>query len=93
MPVRALLFDFDGTLVDTETPVFEAWQEVYRRHGHVLALDEWRHALGTHGGFDPYATWPPSLRAASAAPASRRRWTARSVSVVPSNPSALVWPT
>ncbi len=49
----AILLDFDGLIVDTETPIFEAWCAAYRRHGHDLGLDEWQHCLGTHGAFDP----------------------------------------
>lgn len=52
-PVRAVVLDFDGLIVDTETPIFDAWFEAYRRRGHALSLDDWQHALGTHGGFDP----------------------------------------
>src|SRR3989304_3500282 len=52
---RAVILDFDGLIVDTETPVFEAWREAYRQRGHELGLDEWQHALGTHHGFDPLA--------------------------------------
>jgi HAD superfamily hydrolase (TIGR01509 family) len=51
--VRALLFDFDGLIVDTETPSLASWQEVYREHGHELTLDRWSAAVGTIGGFDP----------------------------------------
>jgi HAD superfamily hydrolase (TIGR01509 family) len=52
---RAVILDFDGLIVDTETPIFEAWRTVYGRRGQELGLDVWQHALGTHGGFDPYA--------------------------------------
>lgn len=52
--VAAVILDFDGLVLDTETPIFEAWQKAYRRRGHELGLAEWQHALGTHGGFDPY---------------------------------------
>jgi HAD superfamily hydrolase (TIGR01509 family) len=51
--VRAVILDFDGLIVDTETPIFEAWLAAYRRRGHDLGLDLWQHSLGTHGGFDP----------------------------------------
>lgn len=51
--LRAVILDFDGLIVDTETPIFEAWHQAYRRRGHDLGLDLWQHALGTHGGFDP----------------------------------------
>jgi HAD superfamily hydrolase (TIGR01509 family) len=52
--IRGLLFDFDGLLVDTETPSLAAWQEVYRAHGHELTLETWAPAIGTVGGFDPW---------------------------------------
>ncbi len=31
--IRALIFDFDGLIVDTENPVFQAWSEVYEDFG------------------------------------------------------------
>jgi HAD superfamily hydrolase (TIGR01509 family) len=53
--VRALLFDFDGLIVDTETPSLASWQELYREHGQELTLERWAAAVGTIGGFDPVA--------------------------------------
>jgi HAD superfamily hydrolase (TIGR01509 family) len=53
--IRALVLDFDGLIVDTEAPIFEIWQAVFARHDQHLGLDDWQHALGTHGGFDPAA--------------------------------------
>ncbi len=53
--LRAVLFDFDGTLWDSETAVFGAMRHLYRRHGHELSLETWSKAIGTAGGFDPYA--------------------------------------
>jgi len=51
--IRALLFDFDGLLLDTEGPSYRAWVEVYERHGHELPLTTWAAAIGTIDGFDP----------------------------------------
>jgi beta-phosphoglucomutase-like phosphatase (HAD superfamily) len=51
--IQAVVLDFDGLIVDTETPIFEAWLASYRRRGQPLGLEEWQHALGTHGGWDP----------------------------------------
>jgi HAD superfamily hydrolase (TIGR01509 family) len=51
--VRGLLFDFDGLIVDTESPSFAAWRWLYEQHGQELALDRWSAAIGTLGGFDP----------------------------------------
>jgi HAD superfamily hydrolase (TIGR01509 family) len=51
----ALIFDFDGLIVDTETPAYEAWRQIYAAHGFDLTLAEWVTCIGTDGGFDPYA--------------------------------------
>jgi HAD superfamily hydrolase (TIGR01509 family) len=54
MATRGLLFDFDGLLVDTETPARLAYEELYREHGHELPLDKWATLVGTIGAeFDP----------------------------------------
>ncbi|MDQ4125055.1 MAG: HAD-IA family hydrolase [Actinomycetota bacterium] len=55
MTVQALLFDFDGIVVDTEGPELATWQEVFAEHGHELTLEEWAACVGTVGGFDPLA--------------------------------------
>src|SRR2546423_11772542 len=55
MPIRALLFDFDGLIVDTESPSLAAWRRVYAEHGQVLSLERWSAAVGTIGGFDALA--------------------------------------
>ncbi|MBV9392737.1 MAG: HAD family phosphatase [Verrucomicrobia bacterium] len=53
MNLQALVFDFDGLIVDTENPGFISWQELYSRFGATLTLDDWRHATGYVSGFDP----------------------------------------
>lgn len=51
-----LIFDFDGLILDTETPEYEAWQEIYAEFGVTLALDAWSESIGTRAGtFDPIA--------------------------------------
>ncbi len=54
--IRALVFDFDGLILDTEMPVFVAWQEVYRAYGCTLTLAAWSACLGSGdpAAFDPY---------------------------------------
>ncbi len=54
-PIAAVVLDFDGLILDTETPVFEAWRAAFSGHGQELSLDDWQHSLGTNGGFDPLA--------------------------------------
>ena len=52
--IKALVFDFDGLIVDTEVPIFRAWQRIYREHGQELPLDRWLTIIGTSSGsFDP----------------------------------------
>jgi beta-phosphoglucomutase-like phosphatase (HAD superfamily) len=52
--IRGLLFDFDGLLIDTETPSRLAYEELYREHGHELPLDKWATLVGTLGAeFSP----------------------------------------
>ena len=54
MAIRGLLFDFDGLLVDTETPSRRVYEEMYREHGHELPLDRWATLVGTIGAdFSP----------------------------------------
>jgi len=53
MTITAIVFDFDGLIVDTENPGFISWQEIYREFGATLSIDDWRHATGYVGGFDP----------------------------------------
>ena len=53
MTLAAIVFDFDGLIVDTENPGFISWQEIYQEFGAVLRIDDWRHATGYVGGFDP----------------------------------------
>lgn len=55
VPFDAVIFDFDGLIIDSETPIFEIWAGIFRDHGGSLEMADWRHALGTHNGFDPYA--------------------------------------
>ncbi len=45
--IRALIFDFDGTIVDTETPDYRSLAEIYEEHGCTLSLDFWALSLGT----------------------------------------------
>lgn len=52
----AVLFDFDGTLWDSESVVFGVFRDLYHEHGLELSLETWSAAIGTVGAFDAYAT-------------------------------------
>ena len=53
--IAALIFDFDGLIVDSESPGFQAWSEVYAAHGCSLPFDKYSACIGTIGGFDLHA--------------------------------------
>jgi len=54
--VRALIFDFDGLILETETPAYQAWVEIYRDLGHELPKALWLDYIGREGGwFDALA--------------------------------------
>jgi len=54
--IRALAFDFDGLMVDTEATSLQSWQELYALHGVELPLDLWVTLIGTWDApFNPSA--------------------------------------
>lgn len=54
--LQAIVFDFDGTIIETETPDYQSWQEIFAEHGCNLAKALWSTYIGTASGtFDPYA--------------------------------------
>lgn len=59
---RALVFDFDGLIVDTETPLVEAWLLVHQEAG--VPCDR-AHALSIVGHadipYDPWIAFPPQI--------------------------------
>jgi HAD superfamily hydrolase (TIGR01509 family) len=54
-PVRALLLDFDGTMLETESSSYGSWRELLAEHGYELTPETWSAAVGTIGGLDPLA--------------------------------------
>lgn len=50
----AVLFDFDGILVDTEWAIYQAWLRTFQRHGHDLPLSLYTRCIGSD--FD---AWSP----------------------------------
>ena len=47
--IRALIFDFDGLIVNTESPAFQSWQETYAAYGQELHFEQWVLSVGTYG--------------------------------------------
>ncbi|HEY1420208.1 MAG TPA: HAD-IA family hydrolase [Candidatus Dormibacteraeota bacterium] len=45
--IRAIVFDFDGLILDTEGPVYRSWVEVYEAHGEELPFERWIEIVGS----------------------------------------------
>jgi HAD superfamily hydrolase (TIGR01509 family) len=54
--MRALIFDFDGLILDTEMPDYQAWEQVYQSYGVTLPLEKWGSIIGgnAESDFEPY---------------------------------------
>jgi beta-phosphoglucomutase-like phosphatase (HAD superfamily) len=48
--IKALAFDFDGLILDTEGPIFQSWQELCQSYDYQLTLEEWQICLGSAEG-------------------------------------------
>ena len=53
-PFAAVLFDFDGVIVDTEWAIYESWRKTFQAHGHDLPLEIYTRCIGTD-----FSTWSP----------------------------------
>jgi HAD superfamily hydrolase (TIGR01509 family) len=52
--IRAVIFDMDGLILDSETPEYLAWKSVYARYGLDFPLASWLQNVGRRDGpFDP----------------------------------------
>lgn len=56
MKFSAVLFDFDGVLVDTEWAIYQAWLRTFEAHGHDLPLEIYTRCIGSD-----FATWSPKV--------------------------------
>ena len=45
--LAAVIFDFDGIVLDSETPEYESHRRIYERCGVTLTVDEWCGVIGT----------------------------------------------
>ncbi len=52
--IKGIIFDFDGTILDSESSTFQAWADIYKRYNCTLPIDQWMKIIGTtENYFDP----------------------------------------
>lgn len=44
--VKAIVFDFDGLILDTEVPNYQTWSEIYESYGCNLPISTWIDCIG-----------------------------------------------
>lgn len=54
MRTTAVLFDFDGVLVDTEWAIYQAWRRTFEAHDHDLPLEIYTRCIGSD-----FQSWSP----------------------------------
>jgi len=80
--VKLIVFDFDGLILDTEAPVYDAWQEIYGEHGVTLPFEKWAECIGTADAFDPCADLEATVGRALDAAALEARHRARTDALI-----------
>lgn len=54
--IQAVVFDFDGLILDTETHEYRVLEAIFKEHWAELPLEVWGQCVGTHASaFDAYA--------------------------------------
>jgi beta-phosphoglucomutase-like phosphatase (HAD superfamily) len=59
--IKALIFDFDGLILDTEVPEYQSWAELYQAYDTTLPLEKWAQCIGSADAFNPYEYFEPLL--------------------------------
>lgn len=72
--IRALIFDFDGLILDTETPLIDAYAEIHARHGVAFDRTVFLRSVGhADYAFDPWHGFSPHADRAALEVERRRR--------------------
>ncbi|MGQ0830831.1 MAG: HAD family hydrolase [Microthrixaceae bacterium] len=63
MSLQAVVFDFDGLILDTEWAIYESALVAFAAHGHALPIEAWATIIGTNSDTDD--TWWDEVCAAA----------------------------
>lgn len=47
MNIKGIIFDFDGLILDTETPEMLAWEKAFTEHGLSFPIEKYLNSIGT----------------------------------------------
>jgi HAD superfamily hydrolase (TIGR01509 family) len=86
--IHSLLFDFDGLILDTETPDYIAWQEIYAEYGSSLSIHDWGQIIGGTGfaDFDAVSALEKQTGLALDHEALNARWRKRGDELIAAQP-------
>jgi beta-phosphoglucomutase-like phosphatase (HAD superfamily) len=85
-PVRALVFDFDGLLVDTESAALRAWEETLAEFGLPMPRELWHAAVGGQSSDAAMVGYLAELLGHADATALREQWWTRNLALVNAAP-------
>jgi HAD superfamily hydrolase (TIGR01509 family) len=72
--IRALVFDFDGLILDTESALIAAYEEVHTRYGRPFDRPVFLHSIGhADYAFDPWRSFDPAADRAALETERRQR--------------------
>ncbi len=60
--IEAIIFDFDGLILETEGPAYQSWREVYETFNCHLNFEDWSTVIGADPNhFDPFVSLEAQL--------------------------------